>query len=453
MPIRPSIQRLEATTPKILNAIRNDLGGTYADLIPLANDTNESIRAIGKVVMENPLLQNSFLSALMNRIGMTIITSKSYTNPWNMFKRGLLDMGETIEEIFVSIAEPYQFDPDDAEDTLFKQYKPDVNTAFHTLNFSKFYPVTIRENELRQAFLTMSGVTDLISKETESMYNGMQYDEFIVMKYLLARTALNGLINPVTIPAITKENLPDIVTQIKTISNNFKYMSNLYNMAGVQTFSEIADQYIIINSAFDSRTSVELLSVAFNMDKADFLGHKVGVDSFAQVDTARLAKLFAGDKAYTPFTADELTQLATLPAIIVDKDFFMIFDNLQEMTSVQNAKGLYWNYFLHVWKTFSVSPFANAVLFTTLTPSITAVTVSPSTASAGKGTRLLLLANIDALGFANDSVIWSVNSDKSVVTPDGQLTIGADEVAATITVTATSKFDATKKDTSVITIV
>jgi hypothetical protein len=402
--------------------------------------------------MEQNMLQNSFLSALMNRIGLTIITSKSYTNPWNMFKKGKLEFGETVEVIFVSMAKAYQYNPDDAENTLFKQYKPDVSSAFHRMNFAKFYPVTVSKEQLGQAFLSLSGVTDLISRVTESMYTGMEYDEFIVMKYLLARMALQGKITPINIPAVNKTNLPDIVTAIKTVSNNFEYMRNDYNMAGVMTKSMKTEQYIILTSSFESQMDVELLATSFHMDKADFMGHRVGVDSFSQIDSDRLAIIFADDPAYIPLTSDELTELSSLPALIIDRDFFMIFDNLQEMTDVANPKGLYWNYFLHVWKTFSVSPFANAVLFTTLTPAVTAVNVSPATASGSKGTKMLLTSTVTATGFANEDVIWSVNSTKSVVTPDGQLTIAKDETASTLTVTATSVFDGTKNDTATITV-
>lgn len=453
MPTIPSIQTLKNNTPNILNAIRNDLGGTYADLIPMASDTSDSIRAIGQAVMSNELHQNSFLNALMNRIGMTIITSKSYTNPWKLFKRGILDFGETIEEIYVSMATPYQFDSDDAENTLYKQYQPDVQSAFHTLNFAKQYPQTIKEEQLRQAFLSMNGVTDLISKITQAMYTGMEYDEFIVMKFMLARIALKGKITPINIPVINTANMLDIVSTIKATSGNLTYMSPNYNMAHVQNQSAVSEQYIILSNNFDSKMDVQVLASAFNIDKADFIGQRVGVDSFGTVDAPRLALLFAKDKNYVPLTAPELAQLEAIPAMIVDKEFFMIFDNLLTMRDVPNGKGLYWNYFLHVWKTFSVSPFANAVLFTTLTPAITSVSVLPATATGSHGVKMLLSADVVSTGFGNSAVIWSVNSAISTITPDGQLTISAGETAGTLTVTAKSIFDNTKLDTAVITVV
>ena len=453
MPIRPSIQTLQANTPKILNAIRNDLGGTYSDLIPMANDTVESIRAIGNIVMEQSMLQNSFLSALINRVGMTIITSKSYSNPWNMFKKGKLDFGETIEEIFVSMAKPYQYNPDDAGETLFKQYKPDVQTMFHRLNFAKMYPVTIKQAELKQAFLSLSGVTDLIARITESLYTGMEYDEFIMMKYLLAKSALYGKIYPVTIPTVSKANLEDIASTIKATSSNLTYFNTNYNFANVPTHTPKDEQYVIIPSNFESTIDVSLLAPSFHMEKAEFMGHRVPVDNFAIMDIERLKLLLSeSNESFEPFTESEIAELQTIQTILIDKDFFMIFDNLEEMNDVYNPKGLYWNYFLHVWKTFSLSPFANAVLFTTLTPSITSVSLNINTATMGTGTKMMLVASVNNVGFANNTIKWTCNSEKSVVTPDGQVTIGADETATTVTVTATSVFDDTKTAQCVITI-
>lgn len=452
MPYIPALKTLTATTPAILNAIRNDLGGTYKDLIPLANDTTESIRAIGKVVMESPTRQNDYLNAIVNRIGMVKVINRTYTNPWAMFKKGMLDFGETIEEIFVAMAEPYQFNPADAENTVFKRHIPDVSSAFHKMNFAKQYPQTVTQDQLRQAFLSMDGITDLINKIIESMYTAMQYDEFIVMKYLLARVALEGKIAPVTIPTVTKANLEDIVTIIKATSSKFEYMSDAYNMAGVTTNSEKDSQYILLNSTFESQIDVSLLASAFNMDKLQFMGQRVGVDSFGAVDKKRLALLFAEDTGYVEFTDAEIAQLEALPAMLIDEEFFMIYDNLLDMGEIYNPKGRYWNYFLDVWKTFSVSPFANAVLFTTLTASITSVTVTPSAVTLPKGSRFPLSVVVASAGYADESVVWSVDSTKSVVTPDGILTIAKDETEVSLTVTATSVADETKSDTAVITI-
>ena len=52
-----------------------------------------------------------------------------------------------------------------------------------------------------------------------------------------------------------------------------------------------------------------------------------------------------------------------LQAVIVDREWFQVYDNLAKMTEKYVASGLYWNYFYNTWKTISSSPFSNAVAF------------------------------------------------------------------------------------------
>lgn len=455
MPTRPSVQKLSATSVDILNAIRNNASADYRNYIPQADDSLDSVRSIGNILMNYPALQNEFLNALVNRIGKVLVTSKMYDNPWNMFKRGMLEFGETIEEVFVEIAKPFEYDPETAESEVFKREIPDVRAAFHILNYQKFYKVTVQRDQLRQAFLTWDGVTDLITKIINSMYAGANYDEFLVMKYLVAVNILNGRLKAVQISDPSNvTNMKSVVGAIKSVSNGMEFMTTEYNQAGVHTYTDKRDQYIILTSDFDAVMDVEVLASAFNMDKADFMGRRVLVDSFASLDNDRLALLFKDDENYVPLTQDELDALATIPAVLVDRDWFMILDNLLEFTDQYNGQGLYWNYWLHVWKTLSVSPFANSAVFVPGVPSVTSVTVSPDTVTAGAGQTVLLTAEVVTANFAPQTVTWSVAKNaKATVDITGKVVIGTDaKTGDKIVVTATSTFDSTKNDTCTITV-
>lgn len=410
MPTIPNIKKLNATSVDILNAIRNSSTANYRNYVPEANQSLDSIREIGTVIMDYPALQNEFLSALVNRIGRVMITSKMYDNPWAIFKQGMLEFGETIEEIFVNIAKPFQYDPAVAENKVFARETPDVRAAFHILNYQKFYKATIQNDQLRQAFLSWDGVTDLIAKIVDAMYTGANYDEFLTMKYMLAKHILNGELYAVQIPTVQTSNMRSIVSTVKGVSNKLTFLSNKYNLAGVATTSSKDEQYIISNSDFDSTMDVEVLAAAFNMDKAEFTGHRVLIDSFGSLDTDRLNLLFAGDENYEPLTSAELAALDSIPAVLLDEKWFMIFDNLMNFTEQYNGEGLYWNYWYHVWKTFSISPFSNAIVFVVGTPSIQSVSVSPSTATVSAGQTVLLSANVTTENFASKAVDWSLSA-------------------------------------------
>ena len=449
MATKPKAQALVKSAPDIVNAIRNNASDMYRSLVPLANPDN--VKEIGAILNSYPQLQNEFLNALVNRIGRVILTSKMYDNPWSMFKKGLLEFGETIEEIFVNLAKPFKFDPAVAENNIFKREIPDVRSAFHIMNYQKFYKATIQNDQLRQAFLSWQGITDLIAKIVDAMYTGANYDEFQVMKYMLCKNIVRGNLYPVNVDDTDPKS---VAADFKAISNDLEFMKTKYNVSGVHTTSKKDEQYLIVDSAFDATMDVEVLASAFNMEKAEFMGHRVLVDSFAELDTDRLAILFEDDANYVPLTDDEIALLQNIKAVLVDKDWFMIFDNFMNFTEQYNGEGLYWNYWYHVWKTFSVSPFANAIVFTNEQAGVTSVTVSPSTATVAAGGTVSLSATVVTTGFAPQTVTWS-SADETVATvsADGVVTVASDATSAdTVVITATSTYDNTVTGTATITV-
>ncbi len=454
MATKPKVKTLTNSSVDILNAIRNNASTNYRDYVPQATADSDSIREIGAVIMDYPALQNEFLSALVNRIGRVILTSKSYNNPWAMFKKGMLEFGESIEEVFVNIAKPFQFDPKVAETNVFKREIPDVRSAFHIMNYQKFYKATISNDQLRQAFLSIDGITDLIAKIVDAMYTGANYDEFQTMKYMLAKHILNGLMNPVTIADINATNMNSIVSTIKGVSNKFTFLNSKNNLAGVMNHTPKQEQYLLVNSQFDATMNVEVLASAFNMDKAEFDGHHVLVDSFGDLDIERLNILFADDPSYKEIEKEQLKKLDDIPCVLVDSDWFMIFDNYQNFTEQYNGEGLYWNYWYHVWKTFSVSPFSNNAVFVAGKPTVKAVTVTPDTATVSAGGQLQLNVTVDTENYAPQSVIWSIEEGKAnaSISSTGMLKVNSVAKAVNITVKATSTFDSTKFGTAIITV-
>ena len=424
MPTKPVIKTLAASPMAILNAIRNEAPYDYQSRVPEA--TQDNLDKVATGVLSYEATKNHFLSALVNRIARVIVTSKMYENPLKPFKKGMLEYGETIEEVFVNIAKAHQFDPSVAEKEVFKREIPDVNAVFHKMNLQNFYKVTISEFELRQAFLSYQGISDLIARIVDSLYTAAEYDEYVIMKQLIANAANEGRMFPVYLEyEPSAATAKSVVSTIKGVSNAMEFMNSRYNSYGVLTHTKKDRQVLLINAEFDALIDVEVLASAFNMSKAEFMGRRVLVDDLG---------------------ADNII------AALVDEDFFMVFDNMIQFTENYNGEGLYWNYFYHVWKTFSVSPFANAVIFTTTdaAPGVTSVTVSPETPSGTKGSQIQFKADVVATNYAPKTVTWSVDSDKSYIDKTGLLTIGKDEDKESLTVTATSTFDTEKTNSTTV---
>lgn len=472
MPSIPENKNFSATAADVVNAISNEIGGTYSDQVPRAynvGDTMEngmvanremalaSLRSVGDTLYNYQPLANAFLSALVNRIGRVIINSKMYSNPWAGFKKGILEYGETVEEIYVNIVKAQNFDPETAENEVFKRKIPDVRTAFHSMNYQKFYKTTVSNDQLRQAFLSFEGLSELIKKITEVLYTSANYDEFLTMKYMLAYKMINGGFYPVKTDEVNAANSNSIVTTMKAISEKLTFMSMDYNEAAVYNHTDKENQYFIMTADFSAIADVETLARAFNLDKVTLMGHTVIVDrfGFSAAELARLKELLSDNENFHEFSGDEITKLDKIPAVVVDENFFMILDNFQNMTEQYNGEGLYWNYWLHQWKTFSTSPFANACLFTGETPDVTSVTVTPSSLTMGKGTRTQFGCDVVVTGFASSAVTWEISGNSSgntTIDEQGRLYIAKDEAGPTITVTAKSVYNPEKTGSATVTV-
>lgn len=455
MPKIPTVKNLEANTAQILNAARADIGGAYAQDVPKALADGTNLAAIGEVVMNNPAYPNQLYSSLANRIGMVLLTSKAYRSSLKSLKRGLMTFGEKVEEIFVAMAEPHDYNIVEAQTNVFKLETGDVYTAFHTLNYEKFYKKSISEENLRQAFLSPEGVYDLIGGLYESLYSGAEYDEFLTTKYLIAKMILGGFIKSTQIPAVTADTVKEVATTMAEASYMFRFPSNKYNIAKVTTFSRPEDLILMTSAKFGALNNFNVLASAFNMDKAEIEARHIMIDGFDIFDLDRLDKLLGNDPEYTRFTDEQLTLLGSIPAVTFDKDWFMIFDVLMTYKEIYNPEGMYWQNIYHVWKIFSVSPFNNAMMYTDQTSSVTSVTLSPKTATLSKGATLQMTATVVTKGFADKSVIWTVSGTSattSTISSTGLLYIAGDETNTELTVTATSALDSTKQDTATITI-
>ena len=413
-------------------------------------DDNRSLHNIGEYIMSYEPYMNAYITALVNRIARVIVTSRVWKDKWAVFEMGKLDYGETVEEIFVNIAKPHSYDPAKAETQVFKREIPDVRAAFHSMNYQKFYKVTISNDQLRQAFLSYYDMNELIARIVDSLYTGMNLDVFLTKKYMLAREAINGGIYTVVTKPISGDGADpdDAITKYRQYTNNLEFLKTVYNRAGVRNSTPIADQVIIVPNEAEATLGVKVLAAAFNLSEVDYISQRIPVDSFEfdADDEARLAELFANDDTYKPFTGEEKKALQLISAVKLAKDWFMCFDNFEQFTENYNGEGVYWQYFFHVWKTFSVSPFANAVLFTSQVSEITAVTVSPTTANVAQGTSIVMTAEVAGTGLFEKTVEWSVKGTEDMAAgthidgASGVLRVASDEtVGNVLTVTAMAK--------------
>lgn len=359
---------LNASTIDILNVIRQNASYDYQQNVPEVATVND-IPKVGEIIYGTPAFANQFINALVNRIAIVRVQSATFNNPYSILKKGYIEYGETVDDIFVSIAKAVDFNVEKAAKREFQRTIPDVRSAFHVMNWRAMYPVTIQDEDLRQAFLSIDGVQNLIAKIVDSVYTAAEYDEFLLFKYLLIKAISHEKMYPTSIGAGT--DLSEAAVQFRGTSNLLPFMSNEYNEAGVKTNTPKERQVIFMDAMFNAQFDVNVLASAFNMDKADFMGRLFLIDNWTDFDNERFDIIRANSDGIEEVTTNELALLANVKAVILDDNWFQVYDNNNKFTEKYVSSGLYWNYFYHTWKTVSNSPFANAVVFVTSAADVT----------------------------------------------------------------------------------
>lgn len=427
MPTNISKKTTIPESVSVANAIRNESSAAFRAAVPIATASNS--REFGAAIIGNENFVNEYISSLLNRIALTIITSRSkWMNPWGFMNKGVLEFGETVEEIYTNLINGFAYNYEAAEKLVFKRRNPDVRTSFHAQNVAAYYPITIEISRLKKAFLSWASMNELIADIVDRMYTSWRYDEFNMMKYVLGKAIVNNKI--ATVSGINVSTDPDkAVVAIKAVSNAMEIMSGSYTEAGVPNYTPKERQYIILSTTSDAEIGVDVLAAAFNLDYVTFAGRKTLVDEFWKVDNARLSLLFSSEEnqnvsEFKPFTSDEIEKLKTVQAVLMDENFMQIYYNLYKFTENYNGNGIWWNYFLHVWATFSHSPFSNACVFASGSGTLTALSVEiVSKTSTAKDTIFAAKIKMTTSGISGLTSEFVESTSPILVSKDGSITI------------------------------
>lgn len=326
------------TIGDVANAIRETASPAYQDRIPVLSDNNFKEFATG---MNVPAFFNEFSSALINRIGLTVLRNRAWENPLAFLKKGQLAMGETVQEIYTALIDAQTWESETSEadaGKIFKTEKPDVYASYHIINREDKYPVSYNRVQISKAFTSAQALEQFVLSIYERLYTSDMLDEYLYMKELLKIYDTKGLFHYVEIDS-TKP-LEELIIQVRSMSNKFTFISDKYTGMGVQQHAPKDEQVILISSDLDATIDVTVLASAFNMDKQTFLARRIVLDDLG-VEGALMA--------------------------LVSKDWFMVYDRLREIHSLENPDTLEMKFFYHVHQVISASLLENAVLFTTKT--------------------------------------------------------------------------------------
>lgn len=411
-------------TYDIVNAIRNSEGDKFQQYVPLADA--ENVAEVGQGIIANPSIRNNFIEALVDRIGLVVLRDVQLKNPLGKFKQGNMPQGRTIEEIFTDITKAHKYDPEEAETKVFERQIPNVHTLFHERDRQEFYKQTIQDDSLTSAFTSWNKFNGFITGIINAIYNSAEVDEYEYMKLLIDNYYSKGLFTIVDVDkpeSQSKSN--EFIKKVRATARKMSLPtgSRNYNALAVQTRTDMQDMHMIIDADLEAQLDVDVLANAFHMDKADFLGNVTVIDGFASKG---------------------------LEAVLIDRDWFMVYDNLQTLETLRNPQGLYWNYYFHVWQTLSASRFSNAVAFVSEdVPKVSQVIVDPAIlkVKAGHEKELKAIVRSNDGSDYQDDISWDVEGingtdleDDTEIDSDGKLKVAEDQ-EGTLQVTAKVTYD------------
>ena len=321
----------------VLNNIRANASSDYQARIPEATQGN--IQDIGNALQTYAPLYNEFSVNLLCKIGKTMIESKLFQNRLARFKSGTIVSQQDVEEIFVQMAKAEGAFDSEGSNPLGRRWGDDDKVVYHRQNRADVYVVTIGDLDFRQVFRSEATLDAFITKKINALYSGANRDEFLVMVNLLA--TYDGYFD-YEVPVIAGTDAASTAkTFVKTLRKAVMDVtldsSTDYNKAKVETWANPEDLVLLVHKDVLAEVDVEVLAKAFNLGKTNI-----------QVEVIPMPHFGTMTNTY---------------GLLVDKEWFRVWDTLSHMEPQRNAHGLFTNYFYHVQQIVSCSPFKTAVRF------------------------------------------------------------------------------------------
>lgn len=352
-----------------LNEIRETLiqdNQLYQEQIPLVNHYTSS-QVYGQSLLALPSdMRNKFINSLVNRIAYTKFVMNYFKNPLRDLQNDELPLGAIGQEIYVNPARGRVYDINDFAGLL-ARYESDVKTEYSEINFDVQYPVTIIRKELEKAFTSWADFENFLSGISTSLYNGAYINDYKYTKKLITNAYRNNAVQMETFSfsnpsAPTDTELKSLIAKLREVYLNFMTPSTKYNAwskvggygKSIVSWSNPEDIVVFVNNKMASVIDVNVLSVAFNMDRTSLLGKIYYVEDFDEYDENG-TKTYDGSNIY---------------ALICDRRWFKIRNKDMFMDEFYNANNRSWQQYLNVIKSYNYSLFANAYMLVGATPDV-----------------------------------------------------------------------------------
>lgn len=415
------------TWQDVMRATYADMNADFQARIEGLFDSDADLANFGNALLNYKPGANEFLYSLINHIGLVNVNYNSFESPLRMFYKGWMEFGDTIEDVYIQPIKGMLYEgevPNDNPGDVWQTFKPDVDVVFYKINRETVYPLTLNDRIIRRAFMSYRELDKFMSGLMQQLYNGDEIDDFtLTMKLLANYSNVDGsnLYYQIPVTEVTDESsAKSLVKAIRSVVKTMRFPSRQYNAKGVLNWVRPEDIYVLVTPETNAVLDVDVLAKAFNMDKTTFMGNVVEVPGFG--------------------TGMEGTQ-----ALLVDKAFFQIYDTYKDILSTGiNARHLTQNYYYHHQGVMAVSPFYNAIQFTTgefVEPTTVTITGDASVSADGEThTYSAVVSGGTGTKVQSQAVVWEVVDHPQYVSinQNGNLVVSPKFSGASVKIKATS---------------
>lgn len=265
----------------IVNSVNNQTMG----LTDLTIVDEEGLISLGQTVLTTNGLADTWLNSLAQRIGRTIISFREYKSKYSDMVLDSMQWGNIVQKIKVSMPEAtedesYSLVNGESVD-MYKVANPEVKQTFFTSETPYQFYVTVKRNQLEEAFTSEGAMNGFIGAIYGEVQNAIELsleslarnciNNFIGEKFKSNKTInLLAMYNTETGKTLTvntclhdKEFLAYCVSRINLYSKYMENMSTEYNDGTQTRHTPKSLQHLRVLEDFESRLETVVQYQAF----------------------------------------------------------------------------------------------------------------------------------------------------------------------------------------------
>ena len=386
----------------LLNAIRDSIGGDYAERIPQATRTN--ITNVGNTILSYTPHMNAMFTQLLNRIAEVVVKKMdSVEDIYAIFKNKDINFGDTIQKIYVDVLDAHAFEGTATltPASMLAIEKGTIHVEYTSVDRRIFYKTTISIPELKEAFVSVSALDRLVEALVDGMARSYALDRYIMLSNTFRKHAsyvLQGYYgndgastpNPLAVNALvldssicqynkttgevefTTTGAKAFLKQLRKVSRGLKFPHKLayYGLKSgdedeapasgenhvdkdsVKTIKAVRtplkSQVVALETSVMAEIDVDALAVLFNMSKAEIEQRQI------ELEDEVLSYPISDDQSEENSDLHIMGFIADVDAVERGKSF-------EANESFKNPEHQYINYWFHFWGYMAVSKFADFV--------------------------------------------------------------------------------------------